>query len=307
MDVEKMMCWEMVTQTRRIGETASGRDGKASLWLPGHVQVTAYHRCQPRSRRAGSEDGMAEGSNAAQHSAQEEDAHVQTRISRQAQAFPRPPKSQMRVVESGVSVTATPSANQGARVNVRVPTQLSPFLPAMASHGVLVRQGLVVVTGEVDAGNRCWAEFSNYWGFQHAMLTPGRAIAMSTTAASRVKSEDGVLGTLQAADPRVREYRVEQRGRFAPLPRTRSPPPRLHLTWRGGEVDGEISPSIVSTGSIPTTLDLGQTLGAWERETLVDLFFSSTLGGKPPSPRPGRKHHLAPFPANGSRATPMQP
>lgn len=69
----------------------------------------------------------------------------------------------------------------------------------MASHGVLVRQGHVVVAGEVDAGNRCWAEFSNYWGFQHAMLTPGRAIAMSTTAASRVKSEDGVLGTLQAA------------------------------------------------------------------------------------------------------------
>lgn len=43
----------------------------------------------------------------------------------------------MRVVESGVSVTATPSANQAARVNVRVPTQWNvPFcqpLQAMAS------------------------------------------------------------------------------------------------------------------------------------------------------------------------------
>lgn len=191
----------------------------------------------------------------------------------------------MRVVESGVSVTAMPSANQdpGETSECR---HMSPFcqpLPVMASRsGPCGRQW----------GGRCGesvlGRLSPTLEIQRAMLTIGQAIAISTTAASRVWMDPstethGVLGTRFAgcdgSDPRLREYRVEQRGRFAPLPRTRSPPPRLNLTWRCGEVDSEISPSIVSTGPIPTTLDVRQTLGKVRKarlETLVDLFFSST-------------------------------
>lgn len=81
----------------------------------------------------------------------------------------------------------------------------------------------------------------------------------------------GHFAGCDGSDPRLREYRVEQRGRFAPLPRTRSPPPRLNSTWRCGEVDSEISPSIVSTRPIPTTLDFGQTLGKVRKERLETL------------------------------------
>lgn len=139
-----------------------------------------------RSRRAGCLGGWQSRRAATQHSTQRPAGGRRPRPNKDKSAsVSLPSPSQMRVVESGVSVTAMPSANQAARVNVRVPTQMSPFcqpLSVMAS-----RSGLVVVNGEVDAGNRCWVDFLQLLESQRAMLTPGRAIAISTTAATRVR------------------------------------------------------------------------------------------------------------------------
>jgi hypothetical protein len=80
----EMICWrDADTEARRIGETASGRDGKASLWLdmrPGDRLPSLPALLQASWLGGGR---------------------------RQRPRVPR-----LRVVESGVSVTATPSTNQ---------------------------------------------------------------------------------------------------------------------------------------------------------------------------------------------------
>lgn len=90
-----------------------------------------------RSGRAGCLGGWQGRRAATQHSTQRPAGGRRPRPNKDKSAsVSLPSPSPMRVVESGVSVTAMPSANQAARVNVRVPTQMSPFcqpLSVMAS------------------------------------------------------------------------------------------------------------------------------------------------------------------------------
>lgn len=139
-----------------------------------------------RSRRAGRLGGWQGRRAATQHSTQRPAGGRRPRPNKDKSAsVSLPSPSQMRVVESGVSVTAMPSANQAARVNVRVPTQMSPFcqpLSVMASRsGPCGRQW----------GGRCGesvlGRLSPTLGESTCHVTPGRAIAISTTAATRVR------------------------------------------------------------------------------------------------------------------------